>query len=95
MLCQWLESEANVKLYTLAELHDKVTKFSGGSDVYTPSRNCMNNFYEDFIFFAKVEGRGNVYFRNMALAILSMTNGTLKRRETHRRESKVYSVCCS
>ena len=74
MLCQWLESEADAELYTLAELHDKMTEFSGGSDVYTPKRlkQKLHEHYEDFIFFAEVEGRGNVlYFRNMASYIIN------------------------
>ena len=67
MLCQWL-------LYTLAELHDKMTEFSGGSDVYTPKwlKQKLHEYYEDFIFFAEVEGRGNVLcFRNMAGYIIN------------------------
>ena len=70
MLCQWLESEANAEHYTLVELHDKMTEFSGRSDVYTPKRfkQKLHEYYEDFIFFAEVEGRGNVLcFRKMAL----------------------------
>ena len=35
MLSQWLESEADAELYTLLELHVKMVKFSGGSDVFT------------------------------------------------------------
>ena len=34
--------EADAELYTLTELHAKMVEFSGGSDVYTPKRNCMN-----------------------------------------------------
>ena len=69
MLYQWLESEADAELCTLAELHDKMTEISGGSDVYTPKRlkQKLHEHYEDFIFFAEVEGHGNVLcFRNMA-----------------------------
>ncbi len=69
MLCQWLESEADAELYTLTELHAKMVEFSGGLEVYTLKRlkQKLYEHYEDFIFFAEVEGRGNVLcFRNMA-----------------------------
>jgi len=73
MSCHWLESEADAELYTLAELHDKITEFSGRLDVYTPKRlKKLHEYYEDFIFFVKVEGRGNVLcFRNMASYIIN------------------------
>ncbi len=58
-LCRWLESEAESELYTLTELHAKMVKFSGGSDVKR-LKHKMNNNYEEFIFFADVEGRGTV-----------------------------------
>jgi len=86
MLCEWLESEADAKLYILAELHNKMTEFSGGSSFYTPKwlKQKFHEHYHDFIFFAEVEGNGNVVcFRNMAsYCILSMTNGTLKGKKT-------------
>ena len=74
MLCQWLESEADAELYTLAELHDTMSQFSGGLDVCTPKRlkQKLHEYYEDFIFFAEVEGRGNVVcFRNMASYVIN------------------------
>jgi len=74
MLCEWLESEADAELYTLAELHNKMTEFSGGSSVYTPKwlEQKLHEHYQDFIFFAEVEGRGNVLcFRNMASYIIN------------------------
>ena len=74
MLCQWLESEADAELYTLTELHAKMVEVSGGSDVYTPKRlkQKFHEHYEDFIFFAEVEGRGTVLcFRSMASYIVN------------------------
>ena len=68
MLCQWLESKADAEFYSLAELHTKMVELSSGSDVYTPKRlkQKLHEHYEDFIFFADVEGRGTVLcFRNM------------------------------
>lgn len=38
MLCDWLECEGDADLYTLSELHSKMTEFCGGSDVYTIKR---------------------------------------------------------
>jgi len=63
MPCEWLESEADAELYTLVELHNKMTEFSDGSSVYTPKQK-LHEHYKDF---AEVEGHGNVLcFRNMA-----------------------------
>ena len=90
MLCQWLESEADAELYTLAELHDKMTEFSGGLDVYTPKRlkQKLHEYYKDFIFFAEVEGRGNVLcFRNMASYIIN-DKWHLKRKENTEEEAE-------
>ena len=53
--------------YILAELHDKITEFSGGS-----LKQKLHEYYDNFIFFAEVEGRGNVLcFRNMASYIIN------------------------
>jgi len=74
VLCQWLESEADAELYTLAELHDKMTEFSGGLGVYSHKwlKQKLNGHYGDFIFFAEVEGRDNVLcFKNMARYIIN------------------------
>ncbi len=75
MLCQWLESKADAELHTLKELHDKMLEFSGGSaDVYTIKRlkQKVQEHYEDFVFFAEVEGRGTVLcFKNTASYIIN------------------------
>ena len=38
LLIQWLESESGAELYTLTELHSKMTELSDGSGVYTIKR---------------------------------------------------------
>jgi len=51
-----------------------MTEFSGGLDVYTPKRlkQKLHEYYEDFIFFAEVEGCGNVLcFKDMASYIIN------------------------
>ena len=39
-----------------------MVELSGGSDVHTPKRlkQKLHEHYEDFMFFAEVEGRGTV-----------------------------------
>ena len=61
--CQWLESKTDAELYTLTELHAKMVKLSGGSDIYTLKRlkQKLNEHYEDFIFFVEVEGCGTFF----------------------------------
>ena len=74
VLCQWLEAEGDADLYTLAELHSKMSELSGESEVYTIKRlkQKLQERYKEFIFFAEVEGRSNVvYFRNMAKYIIN------------------------
>ncbi len=74
MLCQWLESEADVELYTLPKLHAKMTEFASESEVYSLKRlkKKLHEHYGDFIFFAEVEGCGTVLcFRNMASYIIN------------------------
>ena len=36
-LCQWLETEADAELYTLMELHAKMSELADGAEVYTPN----------------------------------------------------------
>ena len=74
MLCHWMESEGDADFYTLAELHAKMTEFSGESEVYSIKRlkQKLEEHYKEFIFFAEVEGRSNVVcFRNMAKYIIN------------------------
>ena len=73
-LCQWLESEGDAELYTLKELHAKMSAFSDGAEVYTPKRlkQKLHEQYNNFICFAEIEGRSNVLcFRNMANFIVN------------------------
>ena len=61
-------------MYTLAELHTKMTEFSGDSEVYTIKRlkQKLQEHYKEFIFFAEVDGRSNIVcFRNMAKYIIN------------------------
>ena len=83
MLYQWLESEADAELYTLAELHDKMTEFFGRSDVYTPKRlrNCMNIMKTSYSL-QRLRVVVMFYALETWQAIISMTNGILKRRKT-------------
>ena len=61
-LCEWLESEADAELYTLAELHAKMEEFASSSKVYSQKKlkQKLHEHYQDFIFFAEAEGRGTV-----------------------------------
>ena len=73
-LCLWLETEADAELYTLSELHSKMEEFSDECVVYSIKRlkQKLQEHYKESIFFAEVEGRGNVVcFRNMANFIIN------------------------
>ena len=74
LLCQWLKSNPDAELYTLTELHDKMIELSDGSEVYSVKwlKQKLHEHYEDLIFFAEVDGRGNVLcFKNMANFIVN------------------------
>ena len=74
LLIEWLESECGAELYTLTELHSIMTEFSDGSGVYTTKRlkQKLQEYYQEHIFFANVEGHENVVcFRNMAKFIIN------------------------
>ena len=84
MLYMWLDSEADAKLYTLAELHSKMAEFSGESEIYSIKRlkQKLQEHYKECIFFAEVDERGSVVcFRNMARYIIN-ENGTRTRKIT-------------
>ena len=74
-LCLWLETEGDAELYTLSELHAKMEEFSDESGgVYSIKRlkQKLQKHYKEFIFFAEIEGRGNIFcFRNMANFIIN------------------------
>ena len=69
-------SDLNQKLmqnYTLTELHNKMKEISDNSEVYTVKKLKQNllEHYKEFIFFAEVEGRGNVVcFKNLTKYII-------------------------
>jgi hypothetical protein len=72
-VCTWLECDGDAELYTLAELHAKMSELSKESDVYSLKRlkQKLEERYGQFVFFAEVEGRGTVVcFRNMANYII-------------------------
>ena len=74
ILRQWLESEADAESYTLTELHNKMKEISDNSEVYTVKRlkQKLQEHYKEFIFFAEVEGRGNVVcFKDMVKYIIN------------------------
>jgi len=74
MLCQWLESEVGAESYILTELHNKMKEISDNSEVYTVKRlkQKLQEHYKEFIFFAEVEGHGNVVcFKNMTQCIIN------------------------
>ena len=67
-LCTWLECEGDAELYTLAELHAKMSALSPEFDVYSIKRlkQKLIQHYGQFLFFTEVEGRGTVvFFRNL------------------------------
>ena len=74
LLIMWFESESGAELYTLSELHSKMAEFSDGSNVYSMKRlkQKLQEHYQDYIFFANIEGRDNVIcFRNMAEYVIN------------------------
>ncbi|XP_065911780.1 uncharacterized protein [Dysidea avara] len=95
LLCHWLESDADAELYTLTELHAKMSEFSDGSDVYTLKwlKQKLHEHYEDFIFFADVEGRGTVLcFRNMASYIINDKWYSEKKENTEEEAERIVSA---
>ena len=84
MLCEWLESEADSESYMLTELYHKMVEFAESSEVYSVKRlkQKLQEHYKEFIFFAEVEGRGNVAcFRNIAKYIINAKWYTQKRKQ--------------
>ena len=73
-LCLWLDTEADAELYTLSELHTKMEEFSDQFGVYSIKRlkQKLQEHYKEFLFFAEIQGRGNVVcFKNMASFIIN------------------------
>ena len=71
-LCNWIDAE--VELYTLSELHTKMTTLSKGKEVYSlkSMKQKLQEYYQDFIFFAEIKGRKNIVcFRDTANFIIN------------------------
>ena len=64
MLCIWLEVDADAELYTLQELHSKM---SGDETVYSVKRfkQKLEEKYGNKLHFAALDGRSDVCFRDM------------------------------
>ena len=62
MLCIWLEIEADAELYTLQELHSKMTEMAGDESVYSVKRikQKLQEKYGEKLYFAEIDGRSNV-----------------------------------
>ena len=73
-MCSWLENEN--ELYTLQELSDKISEYSGPAEpeVYGVKRikQKLKDKYGDVVFFAEISGRKNVVcFQSKASLIIS------------------------
>ena len=74
MMCIWLEVDADAELYTLQELHFKMSEMSGDENVYSIERFKRNlqEKYGNKLYFAERDGRSNVVcFCDMADYILN------------------------
>ena len=74
MLCISLDVESDGELYTLQELHKRMTELAAGKEVYGMKRlkQKLIDKYKDSIFFAQIDGRSNVVcFRNTVNYILN------------------------
>ena len=68
MLCIWLVVEADAELYTLQELHYKMSEMAGVESVYSVKRlkQKLQEKYGNKLYFAEMDGRANVVcFQNM------------------------------
>ena len=73
-LCDWLEEE--IELYTLGELHERMTKMTDNEneDVCSVKRlkQKLEDRYRGHLFFVEVNGRKNVVcFRDMTSPIIN------------------------
>ena len=74
MLCIWLENEADGELYSLTELHDKMTEMANGEEVYSQKwlKSKLVEKYKETIFFSELNGHPNVLcFREAEKQILN------------------------
>ena len=68
MLCIWLNIDSDVELYTLKELHSKMSELVSDDNVYCLKRlkQKLQERYGNNLYFAKIEGKSDVvYFQNM------------------------------
>ena len=73
-LCDWFETESEIELVTLKELHEKMLSLSDGKDVYSIKwlLNKLKELYGDQLIFAEVNGKHNVLcFKNMKNYIIN------------------------
>ena len=70
-VCLWLENEADGELYTLKELHEKMSTLSNdATNIYSiKSLNLkLQGKYKDYYYFSEMPGRENVIaFRQMRI----------------------------
>ena len=88
----WLENEADGELYTLRELHEKMSPLSNdATNIYSiKSLNLkLQEKYKDYIYFSEMPGRENVItFRQMANLILN----ELKKKESQTKEDIIIAA---
>ena len=67
-LCEWFEMNSDSELYSLQELHDKMSKNTTQAFSLKSFREKLKERYKDNIFFGANKGRngGLVCFKNMA-----------------------------
>ena len=90
--CLWLENEADGELYTLRELHEKMSALSNdATNIYSIKslKLKLQEKYKDYIYFSEMPGRENVIaFRQMANLILI----ELKKKESQTKEDIIIAA---
>ena len=74
MLWIWLDVEADAKLYTVTELHNKMTEVANGEAVYSIKwvKTKLKEKYKDSLYFPEINGRSDVVcFSNMVNYIVN------------------------
>ena len=74
-LCDWLETEGDAEIYSLAELHTIMTELAKGEPVYSEKylRDKLITHYGSHVFFGKMGGsrKDVVCFKNMASYLIN------------------------
>ena len=73
-VCEWLENDADGDLYTLKEVHNKMSELNGDAPCYTIKslKYKLKEHYGENLYFAELPGRPNlVCFKDMANFILN------------------------